>query len=100
MSAIHKKETRLKLQFVCNTDQSTHAGVAAVEAMARRFGLWKKVRQLSCLDPRKDKQRGYGPEVIIGPLIYAQLEVAGATMDRGARRVALLAARMGTASLS
>ena len=58
MPAIHKKETRLKLQFVTNTDQSIHAGLVAVEAMARGFGLWKKVRQLSCLDPRKDKKRG------------------------------------------
>jgi hypothetical protein len=39
MAAITKKETRLKLQFVANTDHSIHAGLVAVEAMARRFGL-------------------------------------------------------------
>ena len=44
MAAITKKETRLKLQFVANTDHSIHAGLAAVEAMARRFDLWHKVR--------------------------------------------------------
>jgi len=81
MPAIHKKETRLKLQFVTNTDQSIHAGLVAVEAMARRFGLWKKVRQLSCLDPRKDKKRGYGPEVIIGQLIYALCTGGGCLSD-------------------
>ena len=43
MPAITKKETRLKLQFVANTDHSIHAGLVAVEAMARRFGLWEKV---------------------------------------------------------
>ena len=81
MPAIHKKETRLKLQFVTNTDQSIHAGLVAVEAMARRFGLWKKVHQLSCLDPRKDKKRGYGPEVIIGQLIYALCTGGGCLSD-------------------
>lgn len=81
MPAIHKKESRLKLQFVANSDQSIHAGLVAVEAMARRFGLWKKVRQLSCLDPRKDKKRGYGPEVIIGQLIYALCTGGGCLSD-------------------
>ena len=71
MAAITKKETRLKLQFVANTDHSIHAGLVAVEAMARRFDLWHKVRKLSCLDPRTDQKRGYGPEVIFGHLFYA-----------------------------
>lgn len=54
MPAITKKETRLQLQFVANTDHSIHAGLVAVEALARRFGLWDKLRQRRCLDPRKD----------------------------------------------
>ncbi len=81
MAAIQKKETRLKLEFVANNDQSIHAGLVAVEAMARRFGLWEKVRQLSCLDPRKDKKRGYSPEVIIGQLIYALCSGGGCLSD-------------------
>ena len=66
MPAITKRETRLKLQFVANTDHTIHAGWVAVEAMARRFGLWEKVRAIKCLDARRDKQRGYSPEVIMG----------------------------------
>lgn len=81
MAAITKKETRLKLQFVANTDHSIHAGLVAVEAMARRFGLWDKIRRLGCLDPRKDKQRGYSPEVIIGQLIYALCSGGGCLSD-------------------
>jgi len=81
MAAITKKNTRLKLQFVANTDHSIHAGLVAVEAMARRFDLWNKVRKLSCLDPRKDKQRGYGPEVILGQLIYALCSGGGCLSD-------------------
>jgi hypothetical protein len=81
MPAITKKETRLKLEFVANTDHSIHAGLAAVEAMARRFGLWEKVRALKCLDPRKDKKRGYSPEVILGQLIYALCSGGGCLSD-------------------
>jgi len=81
MPAITKKDTRLKLQFVANTDHSIHAGLVAVEAMARRFDLWNKVRRLSCLDPRTDRKRGYGPEVIIGQLIYALCSGGGCLSD-------------------
>ncbi len=81
MPAIRKKETRLKLQFVANADQSIYAGLVAVEAMARRFGLWDKIGRLSCLDPRKDRKRGYGPEVIIGQLIYALCSGGGCLSD-------------------
>jgi hypothetical protein len=81
MAAITKKETRLRLEFVANTDHSIHAGLVAVEAMARRFGLWEKVRKLGCLDPRRDKKRGYSPEVIIGQLIYALCSGGGCLSD-------------------
>lgn len=81
MPAITKKETRLKLEVVANDDHSIHAGLVAVEAMARRFGLWEKLRQHRCLDPRKDQRRGYGPEVITGQLIYALCSGGGCLSD-------------------
>jgi hypothetical protein len=81
MPVITKKETRLQLQFVANTDHSIHAGLVAVEALARRFGLWQKVRQRRCLDPRKDRSRGYSPEVIVGQLIYALCSGGGCLAD-------------------
>ena len=81
MPAITKKETRLKLEFVSNTDHTIHAGLIAVEAMARRFDLWNKLRKLPGLDPRKDKKRGYSPEVIVGQLIYALCSGGGCLSD-------------------
>src|SRR5262245_30535717 len=81
MAAITKKETRLKLQLVANTDHSIHAGLVAVEAMARRFNLWDKLRKLTSLDPRKDRRRGYGPEVLVGQLIYALCSGGGCLSD-------------------
>ncbi len=81
MAAITKKATRLQLRFVANTDHSIHAGIVAVEAMAGRFDLWNKLRRLPCLDPRKDKRRGFGPEVIVGQLIYALCSGGGCLSD-------------------
>lgn len=81
MAAIIKKETRLKLQFVANTDPSVHVGIVAVEAMARRFDLWNRLRKLSCLDPRRDRKRGFGPEVIVGQVIYALCSGGGCLSD-------------------
>lgn len=81
MAAITKQETRLKLEFIANADHSIHAGLVAVEAMARRFDLWNKVRGLRCLDPRKDTKRGYGPEVIVGQLVYALCSGGGCLSD-------------------
>jgi len=81
MAAITKKETRFKLQFVANTDHSIHAGLVAVEAMARRFDLWNRLGKLSCFDPRKERKRGFGPEVIVGQLIYALCSGGGCLSD-------------------
>jgi hypothetical protein len=52
--------------------------------MARRLGLWDRIRRLGCLDARKDKKRGYGREVIMGQLIYALCSGGGCLSDREA----------------
>ena len=49
--------------------------------MARRFDLWGKLRQLACLNPRQDKRRGYGPEVLVGQLLYALCSGGGCLSD-------------------
>jgi len=84
MPAIIRQDPRLKLQFVANPEPSIDAGLVAVEAMARRFGLWDKGRQIRCRDPRQDRRRGYGPEVIIGQLIDALCSGGGWLADREA----------------
>ena len=76
-----KKDTCLKLPFVLSTDHPLHAGLVAVEALARRSGLWHKLRQLPSLDPRKDRWQGYPPEVIVGPLLYALCSGGGCLSD-------------------
>ena len=81
MAEIKWAPKKLKIQFVANDDASIHAGLPVIDAMARRFGLWQKIRTLRVLDPRRDKSRGYSPEVIIAQLIYALCEGGGCLSD-------------------
>jgi hypothetical protein len=72
---------KLKIRFVANDDASIHAGLPVIHAMALRFGLWGKIRKLRVLDPRRDRARGYSPEVIVAQLIYALCEGGGCLSD-------------------
>ena len=81
MAEIKYAPKKFKIQFVANDDASIHAGLPVIEAMARRFGLWKKIRDMRVLDPRRDRSRGYSPEVIVGQLIYALCEGGGCLSD-------------------
>jgi hypothetical protein len=71
MPAIIKKPSKLRLEFVANTDSSVYGGLPAVEALCQQFGLWEKLRAIPCLDPRVRKGRGFGPEVIVAQLVYS-----------------------------
>jgi hypothetical protein len=71
MPAITKKSPRLKLEVLPNHDTSVTGGLIAVEALAQQFGLWPKLAALTVLDPRRDRSRGFAPEVIAGQIIAA-----------------------------
>ncbi len=65
-----KKPSKLRLEFVANTDHSVYGGLPAVEALCGQFGLWEKLRAISGMDPRMRKGRGAG-EVIVAQLLYS-----------------------------
>jgi hypothetical protein len=71
MPAIAKRPSKLRLEFVANTDHSVYGGLPAIEALCTQFGLWDELRALPGLDPRVRKGRGFGPEVIVAQLIYS-----------------------------
>jgi len=50
---------------------TAHGGQLIVDALARDFDLWGKIRRLGLLDPRKDKSRGFAPDLIIAQLIFS-----------------------------
>lgn len=70
MPAIHKGSPKIKFQFVASKRQSVLGGLPAVEALAQEFDLWRKLRQLSLLDPRKRKGSGFGPDAIVAQFLY------------------------------
>jgi hypothetical protein len=71
MPAIIKKSPRLKLEILPNHDLSVTGGLVAVEAIAQQFGLWEKLANLAVIDPRRDRSRGFAPEVLAGQIIAA-----------------------------
>ncbi len=72
MPAIQKKR-RSHVDMILEASESTtaHGGVIAIDALGKDFGLWDKLRACGVMDPRKDRSRGFGPEVIISQLIFS-----------------------------
>jgi hypothetical protein len=54
-------------------DVDLYGGLVVVEALAREFGLWEKVRAIESLDLRKRKTHGYSPELIIAQRVLNKL---------------------------
>ena len=63
-----------------------HGGQLIIDALAKEFGLWKRLAACELIDPRRDKSRGFSPEAIVAQLVFnggqlrraAQLFVADA----------------------
>jgi len=97
MPAIHKGSPKIKFQFVASQRQSVLGGLPALEALAQRFDLWRKLRRLHLLDPRKRKGSGFGPDAIVAQFLYC-FAAGGASLadaerieeDALARRLARL----------
>lgn len=71
MPAITKRDRPIHIEFVSNKTASPLGGLPALEALAQQFGLWKRIKAASCLDPRSRKSRGYAPEVILAQFLYS-----------------------------
>jgi hypothetical protein len=70
MPAFTKRKTKLHLQLT-NSDQATaHGGQVLVDALARRFGLWKRIQEEPQLEVRKRLGAGFSPVGIIAQLLF------------------------------
>src|ERR1700690_693563 len=66
-----KRKTKLHLQ-VTNSDQATaHGGQVLIDALCRRFGLWKRIHDEPALEGRKRTGAGFSPVAIIAQLLFA-----------------------------
>src|SRR6266850_4720960 len=79
MAAITKRKTKLHLQLT-NSDQATaHGGQVLVDALCRRFDLWKRLHEERSLDPRKRTGSGFSPVTQIAQLLFT-LTSGGASL--------------------
>lgn len=87
MPAFYKKK-RTHVDMVLESSETTtaHGGVIAVDALARDFSLWEKLKACEWMDPRTDRSRGFSPEVIVAQLIFTLC--SGGTCLADAERLA------------
>jgi hypothetical protein len=79
MPAFTKRKTKLHLQLT-NSDQATaHGGQVLIDALCRRFDLWKRLLDEPSLDPRKRTGSGFSPVANIAQLIFT-LTSGGASL--------------------
>ena len=66
-----KRKTNLHIQLT-NSDQATcHGGQVLVDALCRRFDLWKRLQDEPCLDPRKRTGAGFTPAANVAQMLFA-----------------------------
>mgnify|MGYP000259447477 CR=1 FL=1 len=66
MARVFQKKSRHLDKVIEEAHDSTaHGGQLVVDAVAKEFGLWEKLRRSSVLDHRKDKSRGFSPDAIV-----------------------------------
>ena len=79
MPVFTKRKSKLHLQLT-NSDQATaHGGQVLVDALCRRFDLWKRLHDEPSLDTRKRTGAGFSPVANIAQLIFT-LTSGGASL--------------------
>lgn len=71
MPLFTKQKTRLHIELT-NCDQATaHGGQILIDAICRRFDLWKRIQKEPLLDPRKRQGAGFSPAAIVAQLLFS-----------------------------
>jgi hypothetical protein len=79
MPQFTKRKSKLHLQLT-NSDQATaHGGQVLVDALCRRFDLWKRVQNEPAMDPRKRTGAGFPPAANLAQLLFT-LTSGGASL--------------------
>ena len=70
MPAIHKQKSKLHASLTHSDQASSHGGQLLVEAVCRRFDLWRKLDQIESLDTRVRKTSGFAPSALVAQLLF------------------------------
>jgi hypothetical protein len=79
MPAYTKRKTKLHLDLTNSDHASAHGGQVLIDALARRFDLWRRIQNIPSLDPRKRQSAGFAPAANIAQLIFT-LTSGGASL--------------------
>ena len=70
-ASFQKNRSNVDLVLQDARGATAHGGQLIVDALAKDFGLWEKIRACACMDPRKDKSRGFSPEAIVAQILFS-----------------------------
>src|SRR5438105_2906816 len=70
MPAFTKRKTKFHLQLTNSEQATAHGGQVLVDALARRFGLWKRIHEQPKLEVRKRLGAGFSPVGILAQLLF------------------------------
>jgi hypothetical protein len=79
MPAFTKRKTRLHFQLTNSNQATAHGGQVLVDALCRRFDLWKRLDNAPSLDPRKRTSTGFAPVAIVAQVLFT-LTSGGASL--------------------
>src|SRR5664279_1132244 len=79
MPSFTKHKSNLHLLLTNSNQATAHGGQVLVDALCRRFGLWKRIHQTPSLDPRKRTGAGFSPAANAAQLVFT-LTSGGASL--------------------
>jgi hypothetical protein len=79
MPAYTKRKTKLHLHLTNSDHATAHGGQVLVDALCRRFGLWKRIHDEPALEHRKRTGAGFAPVNNVAQLLFT-LSSGGASL--------------------
>jgi hypothetical protein len=79
MPTYTKRKSKLHVQLTNSDHASAHGGQVLVDALCRRFDLWRRIQQEPSLDPRTRQNVGFTPAAHIAQILFA-LTSGGASL--------------------
>jgi hypothetical protein len=74
------KPAKFTLRFEPSERASAYGGQLAIAAVLERFKLWKRVKRVRALDPRRHLHKGYDPCVYVAAILFS-LTSGGCTLS-------------------
>jgi Transposase DDE domain group 1 len=81
MPQFTKQKTKVHVHLTNSEHSSAHGGQVLIDALCRRFDLWKHLQEEPSLDPRTRRGAGFSPASIIAQLIFTLTSGGGSLAD-------------------